>query len=275
MTDESGAMPSTLAMSFSARQRVADRRNTVLKTLGVLVMFALLFAAVLFGQAVSGLLTGYVTDPSKTPVPEATVTATEMRTGVATKRTTDSSGLYIITNLLPGVYSISVEAPGFQRSIRENVALSVHSKVAIDVQLVLGTVTEAVTVSGASPPLQTEKTDVDVVLPQQQVESLPAVGRNVSELYNLTPGVAKNFFQIGKGENPSEFNNTLVNGQFFGNSEYQIDGVTDTAYGFSGFQIIVPNQDSVQELKITTADYDPEYGSSASMVAQYDEIRNQ
>jgi len=269
MTDESGAMPSTLAISFSARQRVADRRNTVLKTLGVLVMFALLFAAVLFGQAVSGVLTGYVTDPSKTPVPGATVTATEMRTCVATKRTTDSSGLYIITNLLPGVYSISVEAPGFQRSIRENVALSVDSKVAIDVQLVLGTVTEAVTVSGASPPLQTEKTDVNVVLSQQQVESLPAVGRNVSELYNLTPGVVSNFFQIGKGENPSEFNNTLVNGQFFGNSEYQIDGVTDTAYGFSGFQIIVPNQDSVQELKITTADYDPEYGSSAGMVAQY------
>src|SRR5258708_14982800 len=128
MTDESGAMPSTLAISFSARQRVADRRNTVLKTLGVLVMFALLFAAVLFSQAVSGVLTGYVTDPSKTPVPGATVTATEMRTGVATKRATDTSGLYIITNLLPGVYSISAEAPGFQRSIRENIALSVDSK---------------------------------------------------------------------------------------------------------------------------------------------------
>ena len=109
---------STLAVSLSASHRVSDRRHAILKTLGVMAIFALLFAPTLFGQAVSGVLTGYVTDPSKTPVPGATVTATEMRTGVATKRATDTSGLYIITNLLPGVYSISAEAPGFQRSSR-------------------------------------------------------------------------------------------------------------------------------------------------------------
>src|SRR6266849_3402046 len=245
-------MNPTIAISSAASHWVARHRNTLLKTLGIVPLFgALLFAPALFGQAVSGVLTGYVTDPSKTPVPGATVTATEMRTGVATKRVTDTSGFYIITNLPPGVYSITAESPGFQKSIRENIALSVDSKVAIDVQLALGTVTEAVTVSGAPPPLQTEKTDVAVVISERQVESLPVVSRNVSELYNLTPGVVKNFFQIGKGENPSEFNNTMVNGQFFGNSEYQIDGITDTAYGFSGFQIIVPNQDSVQEMKIT------------------------
>jgi hypothetical protein len=236
---------------------------------GILVSLLALWLSPAFGQAVSGVLTGYVTDPSKTPVPGAAVTATETRTGVSTKRTSDASGFYIITNLLPGVYSIAVEAPGFQKFVQENITLNVDTKVAIDVQLNIGTVTEAVTVSGAPPPLQTEKTDVAVVISERDVESLPVVSRNVSELYNLVPGVIKNFFQVGKGENPSEFNNTLVNGQFFGNSEYQLDGITDTAYGFSGFQIIVPNQDSVQEMKITTADYDPEYGSSAGMVAQY------
>jgi hypothetical protein len=81
--------------------------------------------------------------------------------------------------------------------------------------------------------------------------------------------VIQNSFQIGAGENPSEFNGTVVHGQFFGNSEYEIDGITNTACCFSGFQVIVPNQDSVQEMKVTTAAYDPEYGASAGMVAQY------
>jgi len=257
-----------IARWFRFCRGLIGHRSAIVRAELIVALLALTLPIV-FGQAVSGVLTGYVTDPSKTPIPGAVVTATEMRTGVTTKRTTDTSGLYVITNLPPGIYSISVEAPGFQKSVQENITLSVDSKVAIDVQLTIGTVTEAVTVSGAPPPLQTEKTDVAVVISAQQVEALPVVGRNVSELYNLVPGVVKNFFQIGKGENPSEFNNTMVNGQFFGNSEYQIDGVTDTAYGFSGFQIIVPNQESVQEMKITTADYDPEYGSSAGMVAQY------
>lgn len=259
--------PSTFHRLFAGLGCIAAACNRL--TVGILLTLVAMAAPALFGQAVSGVLTGYITDPSKTVIPGATVTATEMRTGVTTKRSTDTSGLYIITNLVPGIYSVTVEAPGFQKSVRENITLSVDSKVQIDMQLSLGTVTEAVTVSGAPPPLQTEKTDVAVVISEMQVETLPVVSRNVSELYNLVPGVVKNFFQIGKGENPSEFNNTMVNGQFFGNSEYQIDGVTDTAYGFSGFQIIVPNQDSVQEMKITTANYDPEYGSSAGMVAQY------
>jgi len=147
---------------------------------GILVSLLALWLSPAFGQAVSGVLTGYVTDPSKTPVPGATVTATETRTGVSTKRTTDASGFYIITNLLPGVYSIAVEAPGFQKFVQENITLNVDTKVAIDVQLNIGTVTEAVTVSGAPPPLQTEKTDVAVVISERDVESLPVVSRNVT-----------------------------------------------------------------------------------------------
>ncbi len=244
-------------------------RAKPIQLLVLVVVLALVSAPRGSGQAVTGTITGYVTDPSGAAIPGATVTATEVRTGVATKRTTEASGLYLITNLLPGTYRLVVEAPGFQRSVQDNIALSADSKATVDVQLRLGAVSQEVTVTSAPAMLKTEKTDVAAVLTERQVEALPTISRNVSELYNLVPGVIKNFFQIGKGENPSEFNGTLVNGQFFGNSEYQIDGITDTAYGFSGFQIIVPNQDSVQEMKITTADYDPEYGSSAGMVAQY------
>ena len=221
------------------------------------------------GQAVSGAITGYVYDPSGAPVVGATVMVKNVDTGITTTRNTDSTGLYLITNLNPGTYSVTAEATGFRRFVQGNVVLRVDSTMRIDTHLELGELTQEVSVTAAPDMLKTEKTDVGQAISEHELQSLPTSGRNLSKLYNLTPGVIQNFFQIGAGENPSEFNATLVNGQFFGNSEYEIDGITDTAYGFSGFQVIVPTQESVQEMKITTASYDPEFGSSAGMVAQY------
>ena len=222
------------------------------------------------GQAVSGTITGYVYDPSEAAISGATVTITNVDTGISTERVTDDvTGRYVNTNLPPGNYTVSVEAAGFQRYVQENVVLTVDSTVRVDPILQLGAVTEQVTITAAPPMLKSEKTDVGAYIPEQELQNLPTFGNNLSKLYNTVPGVIQNMFQIGVGENPSEFNATLVNGMFFGNSEYELDGITDTAYGFSGFQVMVPNQDSVGEMKITTAAFDPEFGSSAGMVAQF------
>lgn len=226
-------------------------------------------ASPLFSQSVSGTITGYVYDSSDAVVAEANVTVTNAGTGVTTTRVTDSTGRFVVTNLQPGTYRAKIEAPGFRTFLQENIVLRIDSAIRVDARLELGGVTEAVTVSGAPPILKTEKTDVGQYIPEQQLRDLPTFGRNLSKLYNTIPGVLQNSFQIGAGENPSEFNGTIVHGQFFGNSEYEIDGVTNTACCFSGFQVIVPNQDSVQEMKVTTAAYDPEFGASAGMVAQY------
>src|SRR5262249_45747544 len=158
----------------------------------------------------------------------------------------------------PGTYSVTVESPGFRKLVQDGIELRVDSTVRLDLHVELGSVSEEIMVSAAPPILKSEKTDVGQYIPEQQLKELPTFGRNLSKLYNTIPGVIQNSFQIGAGENPSEFNGTIVNGQFFGNDEYDIDGITDTACCFSGFQVIVPNQDSVQEMKVTTAAYDPE-----------------
>ncbi len=237
--------------------------------LSVAIVVAAFYASPLFAQSVSGTITGYVYDASDAVIAAATVTVTNAGSGTPTVRTTDAAGRFIMTNLQPGNYNLSVEAAGFRRFIQENIVLRIDSTIRIDSHLELGGVTEAVTVSGAPPMLKSEKTDVGQYIPEQQIRELPTFGRNLSKLYNTIPGVIQNSFQIGAGENPSEFNGTIVHGQFFGNSEYEIDGITNTACCFSGFQVIVPNQDSVQEMKVTTAAYDPEFGASAGMVAQY------
>ena len=102
-----------------------------------------------------------------------------------------------------------------------------------------------------------------------QIQSLPTIGRNVTELYLTVPGALPDSFQMGSGENPSGGVRTYINGTWSGSQEFVLDGISDRSYGFSGIQLIVPPQDSVQELKITTADYDPEFGSTSGMVAQF------
>ena len=74
---------------------------------------------------------------------------------------------------------------------------------------------------------------------------------------------------MGPGENPQQNDRVYVNGMWSGAQVYTLDGIQDISYGFSGLQVIIPIDDSVQEMKITTADYDPEFGQSAGMVAQY------
>src|SRR2546422_760411 len=118
-------------------------------------------------QATWGSISGFVSDASGAMIPGANISVTEERTGVVTKGVTDASGFYNITHLLPGEYSVSVEMEGFKHFTQQHVTLQVDSTVRVDCALELGSVTQEVTVKGAVPQLQTEKTDVSRDIDQQ------------------------------------------------------------------------------------------------------------
>ena len=222
-----------------------------------------------FSQQVSGTITGFVTDQTGAAIPSATVTATNVLTGVATVRTTESSGLYLFTNLIAGTYSVAVTATGFQKFVRQNVVLSVDSTVTVDAHMQLGQVTQEVTVTGAAPLLNVQKADVSATITARNVEELPTLLRNVSALVVLAPGVTSNSYQQGYAEDPSNGYQASANGQQWGTNNYQIDGITDTQMGASGYQYIVPVVDGIQEMKVTTNNYDAELGQVGGLVAQY------
>ncbi len=237
----------------------------------VLTCLALVFlyAVNIWAQATWGAISGYVTDPSGGAVPGANVTVTEARTGIVTKGVTDAAGLYNITHLNPGEYTVTVEASGFKRFIQEHVSLQVDATVRIDVKLELGAVTQEVSVTSAPPMLKSEKTDVSRNINQQTIEALPVQGHNLTKLFDIVPGAVENYLQIGEGETPSGATSVTVNGMWFGANDYVIDGITDTACCFSNQIVFVPNQDSVSEVKMSASDYDPEFGNSAGLIAQY------
>jgi len=245
------------------------RRLSIILFLLMLGTMVLCSGPPAFGQAVTGSITGYVTDPSSAAIPNAKVTATDVHTNVATSRSTDASGLYLITNLIPGTYTISVELQGFKGYNQPGIQLEVGHTVRTDVKLELGEINQRITVEGSTAVLETEKTDVSRAFAAQEVAALPIVSQNVTQLFTLVPGAVRDTFQMGEGENPSQNNRVYVNGAWSGAQTYTLDGVSDVAYGFAGVQVIVPIQDSVQEMKITTSNYDPEFGQTSGMVAQY------
>jgi hypothetical protein len=249
------------------KEETTMRENAIAISLGfVLILF---FMGKARGQETWGAITGYVTDQSGAAVPSAAVAVTNEETGVQNRAVTDSAGLYDITHLNPGVYAVAVEAAGFKRFIQRHIVLAVDSTVRVDPKLELGAVTQEITVTASAAELKAEKTDVAAVVSEHEIDSLPMPNHNITKLYLTAPGVVNNVWQVPNTEQPSEGLQTSVNGQLWGANDFMVDGVSNQDYGWSGFQVIVPPQDSVQELKVTTGDYDPEYGSAGGMIAQY------
>ena len=208
-------------------------------------------------------------DPTNTPISGANVTVANEQTGIRNRISTNGEGFYNATNLSPGAYSVSVEQTGFSKLTREHLRLDVDAVMRVDLKISLGNVSESVTVAAGAELLQSEKVDVSQTMSEHQIQELPTIGRNITQLYLTVPGALPDGFQMGSGENPSGGTRTYINGTWSGSQEFVLDGITDRSYGFSGIQFIVPPVDSVQELKITTADYDPEFASTSGMVAQY------
>ncbi len=158
-----------------------------------LLVFGLLLCVVaipLGAQTTTGSIVGTVTDPSGAVIGGASVTITNMGTGIAVKTTTDSGGNYVVTPLQVGRYSVTVEAAGFKKSIRSDVTVNVQDRVRVDAALEVGAVTDTVEVQAAAPRLQTDTSYLGQVVESQRIVDLPLNGRYFSRLAILTAGTA-------------------------------------------------------------------------------------
>src|SRR5437763_9641633 len=155
----------------------------------LLLLLGLLPGASIRAQAVYGSIVGTVTDPSGAAVTKATVTTADTGKGVNFSATTNESGNYSQGHLIAGVYEVRVEAPGFQGYLQKNVKVEVDSTTQVNAQLTVGSVGEVVNVTGEAPLLKTEKGEVSDTLSTKTVSEVPVLGRDMSRLYFLVPGV--------------------------------------------------------------------------------------
>jgi Carboxypeptidase regulatory-like domain len=227
----------------------------------------LVFQAIVYGQAVTGSVLGTVQDPSGAVVANAKITLTEVNTNTSRAGETNASGNYTFPDLPEGNYSVTVEAPGFKKEVRQNIRVDVNMGARVDVQLQVGNMVDTIEVSAAPPQLQTDRADTGLSLSTIQTASLPlSDNRNFQSLLNLVPGTTPATFQHSQFFNAESSLQTEVNGQFRMGNEYQIEGIDDDER--TGLlQILIPPIESIQTVDVSTSNYDAELGRASGGVA--------
>jgi outer membrane receptor protein involved in Fe transport len=218
----------------------------------------------LVAQESRATITGRVTDPSAAAVVGAKVQATNIQTGVAVTATSNESGAYLLPFLLPGKYRVTAEATGFKKWSQNELELRVNDSVALDVRLEVGGQTEMVEVTAGAPPLETADASLGNVIDQRALQELPQRGGNPLELERLNPGVVNlTTLRIMKPSSPDGTSSISVNGSGNFQTQYNLDGVTDTTNdrgrGYARVAYIPPSV-SVTEFKMQSNPYDASVG---------------
>jgi carboxypeptidase family protein/TonB-dependent receptor-like protein len=236
------------------------------------LLFAALFCVVSFlprtalSQAVYGNIFGTITDPSGAAVPNAKVTITDLAKGTVDTVTTNATGNYTATHLIPDNYSVKVEAAGFKAAEQKPIVVMADTGARVDLALQIGEVTQAVEVTGQAPQLKTDRADVAIEFNQRYVENLPLLNRNFTSLELASPGTQKLVgWSHAATENPQGSQQIFVNGQHFSGTGYELDG-TDNQDPILGIIVVNPNIDAVQETKFALQNYDAEFGKAVAGV---------
>jgi hypothetical protein len=219
-----------------------------------------MLAAPLQAQVGSATLSGTVTDPSKAPVPKAIVTATQSATGFARSTVTDPNGTYVFDALPPGDYILQARQEGFA-PYEFRLTIELNQKARHDIQLIVGSQTNDITVTAAVSPVDTDSATVGYRMDQTKIAELPLAQRTVISLVTLGPGAIPRQLggfthdinnDIQEGSRGSVALNPPINGARSTQNTFLLDGSYDT--NRNTFAIAVyPPMDSVSEFHIQSS----------------------
>ena len=253
----------------------------------IALIFLVLFgASVAFGQsAASGTVVGTVSDPSGAVVPSADVSLTDKTTGAVSKSATNKEGHFAFVNVTPSTYDIKITKSGFQTALVRDQAVQVGQALTEDVTLPLGSVTQEVTVETTGTELQTLNATVGNTVSGVALDSLPAIGGDVSTFMELQPGVAPNgavagavqdqsTFQLDGGNNTSDMDGSqrTYTPSFGGDPTGGIGAGNGLRGGNTSGGVptgVMPTpSDSIEEFKVNTANQTADFNSSAGAQVQ-------
>jgi hypothetical protein len=231
--------------------------RTTLATLVFCVLPALLFA-----QEFRAMISGSVTDPSGGAVAGATVTATNLSTNSQTIVRAGSDGNYVLPQLAPGRYELTVEGAGFQKYTRSGITLNIGDKASVQIRLEMGKLTESVTVNAELTGIEQNQSVMGQLMDNKKVSELPLNGRQVFMLLQLSAGVVFTQQQFGasgfSGTRAWDINgNYTIHGSRPNTNAFLLDGAP---LGVDGKWDYAPLVDAVEEFKVTAAASDASHG---------------
>ena len=233
-----------------------------LRVLSVSLLLAILVPFAVFAQSTTGSISGTITDASGSVLPGVTVTATNTSTGLARTVVTNDAGHYELQLLPPGVYRTAAELSGFQ-PVHALLNINVGTANTFDVKLKPG-VAETVTVTAATPIIETSRSEVSSVVNEKAIQNLPVNGRNFIDFVLTTPGVVRDVRagDISFAGQRGTLNSMVVDGAnndntFFGQT------VGRTGSGRAPYQF---SEDAVKEFQVNSNSYSAEYGRAGGAV---------
>lgn len=226
---------------------------------GVTIVLVLLLGAGASYAQNSGSINGRIVDQSGGVVANAKVRLVNAATGVVHNTQSTSTGDFVFADVLPGTFTLTVNAPGFRQFIKQGLALSSAERLAAGtITLQLGSVNQSVVVRAPITPVQTTSAEVSGLLDTTQLDNLLSVGRDFMYMLRTVPGV------VGGGDSSLGTSGTpTINGIRNVNNSGNVDGVSGSPRG--GDKIDTPpNLDAISEVKVLTANYQAEYGAGTA-----------
>ncbi|MGA8026084.1 MAG: carboxypeptidase-like regulatory domain-containing protein, partial [Bryobacteraceae bacterium] len=262
-----------------------SKRSTSKKTLSRIVPFALVAIWLLItiappaaAQFQAGIQ-GVVLDPNGATVPDAKVTLTSQETTVEHTVATNNDGVFTISSLAPGKYTLSVEKTGFTKKVLSDLIVTAEQTQSFKISLEVGQVSQTVEVAAGVPLMNTESATIGGTITTQEIQSLPSFSRDPYQLLRLAPGTFGDGAQ-GAGGSGSQLPGTnkngpgstdsifqvengpaiIANGTRQNENNFQIDGLSVNSTVWGGSAVITPNEESVKEVRVISNNYSAENG---------------
>src|SRR6201981_1956469 len=221
--------------------------------------------------AITGSISGVVTDSSGAVVAGASVTAINTQTGVKVSVRTDSKGFYSLPALDVGSYDLEISQTGFKTYRQTGLVIDANSALKADATLTVGTATEKIEVRTDTVHVETESTQMGEVITSKTMTACPLTGRAFTDLLALQPGVSPYTSSANGGTDMAGINDQPVDGGLNSGSQ-SVNGQREAANGFmvNGSNVgegktngggIIPNLNSISEFRIITNNFDAEYGN--------------
>ena len=240
---------------------VQDRNLSRIAVLSVVFLFLAVFSIPAFAQEATML--GTVTDPTGAAVSNATITITNVDTGLTRKLTTSSDGQYVAPNLHIGNYVVRVEASGFKVAERKALTLAIGDRSRVDFALAVGSAQETITVEANAVAVQTDTGEVSNLITGRQISDLAVNGTSLFQLAALAPGASSditNYKDVPVGGDTS----VSFNGQRTAHNVFMIDGGENYDRGCGGCVTTAPSSEAMAEFRQLTSNYGADYGLSSA-----------
>ena len=218
-----------------------------------------------YAQDYRAKLTVTVTDSSGALVPNADLELKRVSTGIAAPAKTDATGTYIFQFIEPDTYALKVSAPGMGTVQRNGILLQSYAASSVSIQLAVGSVSTAVTITAEPAMLETQSASRAFNIESKEVQEMPVINGNPVMLGNDIPGVRVR--PLGVYTDPwTVTSQYMINGGLMYLNEFQIDGSPNDAEFGGNTYAYTPPQPSVKEFSVSANNYDAEYGHTSGGV---------